>query len=82
MGYMDDCTISVPSRLVSLVVAPQLAGIFSQAGLILNKTKCRMVGPQTANLIEEPLLFAAKPEGDIILGNPTGTIGFRQTECL
>eukprot|EP01039_Chlorochromonas_danica_P011798 gene11798-13280_t len=79
MAYMDDCSISVPYRLVD-AIAPQLAGIFSQAGLILNESKCRIVGRRAGDIAGEPV-FKVVPEGDIILGNPTGTDDYRQAEC-
>ena len=78
IAYMDDCTIAVPACLANHV-AGELSSIFEATGLILNKQKCRFIGPEAANIADPE--FACDPEGDIILGSPTGTNGYRALQC-
>jgi hypothetical protein len=79
LAYMDDCTIAVPSCLANRVAA-DLSDIFAASGLILNVQKCRFIGPEAAH-IEDPV-FACNPEGDVVLGSPTGTEEYRALQCL
>ncbi len=71
LAYMDDCTMAVPSCLANRVAA-DLSDIFAASGFILNVQNCRFIGPKAAH-IEDPV-FACNPEGDVVLGSPTGTI--------
>ena len=78
LGYMDDLTIAVPAALANRV-ATALEDIFRDSGLILNKAKCRFVGPLSTSIAAP--YFTCVPDGDIILGSPTGTEEFRTTTC-
>jgi hypothetical protein len=76
IGYMDDCTISCHYSIAQRI-AEELPRIFGDCGLRLNAQKCRVVGSRANTLAGMP--FPSCPEGDIILGNPVGSMDFRTT---
>lgn len=77
IAYMDDCTISVPYYLAAEVCG-RLEEICSSCGLILNRAKCRVIGPKVVDILDDPRLFTRCEQGDIVLGNPVGTTEFRE----
>eukprot|EP01039_Chlorochromonas_danica_P001693 gene1693-1849_t len=79
LAYMDDCTIAVHADLANSI-ALELAQIFREAGLTLNEDKCRFVGVRSSS-ISMPR-FNIAPEGDIILGNPTGSKAYQESTSL
>jgi hypothetical protein len=79
LAYMGDCTIAVPSCLANQVVADRF-DIFAASGLILNVQKSRFIGPEAAHI--ENSVFAYNPEGDVVLGSPTGTEEYRALQRL
>lgn len=79
LAYMDDCTFSLPWVLVE-PFWEVLVTVCERYGLILNVDKCRIIGANATHL-QGQLPITTLVDGDIVLGNPVGTIEYRQRIC-
>lgn len=78
-GYMDDFNIGVSWEISNPVIL-RLIQICADNGLTLNLSKCHTLGPATVNIVDP--IFTPVVDGEVVMGSPTGTLQYRQDQCV
>ncbi len=79
IAFMDDLNLFVHKDHVVEVIA-QIPSILEKYGLVMNATKCTLIGSCVRELRNVPEGFSISPEGGICMGCPVGNLQYRQVQ--